>query len=168
MWQKIGGSINYILANGQNMAIASIEASELTEAQYQSFRGVGYIIADGRDVTGSAYHTITGNANVPDLRGRFLRMRDYTAGRNPDGDQQPGTIQSDDNRSHFHTVSIDVFGFFAAQWDPTINVNTTTPGSKHVLPSPTQYASISLAILNEGSADGRPKAITMNWFIRIN
>src|SRR5579864_2679083 len=35
-----------------------------------------WILADGRNVSGSAYQTLTGHANVPDLRGTFLRGKD--------------------------------------------------------------------------------------------
>lgn len=56
----------------------------------------GYIICDGQSLSrttyaalytaiGTAFGSVDGNSfNVPDLRGRFLRMVDGTAGRDPD------------------------------------------------------------------------------------
>ena len=56
----------------------TITQSLLTEAQFNAslatHQAGQWVLADGRSVAGSRYATITGNNNVPDLRGAFLRM----------------------------------------------------------------------------------------------
>lgn len=62
---------------GTNL-IGDIRTSILTESQFNSVQGFGWVLADGRSVAGSPYSALTGNANVPDLRGQFLRGKNYT------------------------------------------------------------------------------------------
>ena len=53
--------------------VGTIVASILDEAQFSAQNGTGWILADGRDVSGSNYAVVKGENNVPDLRGVFLR-----------------------------------------------------------------------------------------------
>lgn len=69
--QSIGGLLNYLLK--RVTPVGSIQDSVLTEAQFQSETGTNWILADGRNVAGSRYSTVTGFTNVPDLRGVFRR-----------------------------------------------------------------------------------------------
>ncbi len=55
-------------------SIGEVVASLLTVAQFESECGPGWALADGRDVSGSRYHAITGETRLPDLRERVLRM----------------------------------------------------------------------------------------------
>jgi hypothetical protein len=61
--------------------IGDTKESLLTEAQFIDQLPDGHkndwVLADGRDVSGSMYETITGEHHVPDLRGAFLRMAGY-------------------------------------------------------------------------------------------
>lgn len=172
--QKIGGSLNFIIRNKAGLAIGSIEASDLTEAQYQAIRGVGYVVADGRNVSGSAYHALTGNATIPDLRDRFLRCKDYGAGNNSDGDTAIGTDQADNIKAHNHTPNLNCTRPFVALWDPNVicrEVQPTDPFARdpRVEPSPIQYANLNVSVGNQGNTGGGiPKSVKINWFIRIN
>ena len=69
-WQSLN-----LPVNSSPFIVGEIVTSLLSEAQYQGSAGTGWILMDGRDVTGSAYHTLTGNTVVPDVTtaGRFLR-----------------------------------------------------------------------------------------------
>jgi hypothetical protein len=66
-----------------------------------------WALADGRDVSGSAFANLTGESTVPDLRGLFLRG--LNAGRadgnqDPDGSGRvPGGLQLDQLQGHGHT-----------------------------------------------------------------
>ena len=55
--------------------VGDIRTALLTEAQFQAEVGTDWILMDGRDVTGSGYHTLTGNTTVPNITstGAFLR-----------------------------------------------------------------------------------------------
>lgn len=88
-----------------NGSIGSVEQSMLTEIQYQALYGFGWIISDGRSVTGSRYSSITGSANVPDLRGVAIRGKNNgrsDGNQNPDGDLALGTYQGDLFTQHDH------------------------------------------------------------------
>src|SRR5271166_2831942 len=74
------------------LPVGSIVDSMLTEAQWHTQDNgdaTRWIIADGRDVTGSAYQILTGFTNVPDLTGIFRRGQ---GNNNPDGILPLGTF----------------------------------------------------------------------------
>lgn len=81
-WVEIaqgGGSTN------QAGQVGDIKHSVLSEVQFKNLLGAEaarWVLADGRNVTGSKYAQITGSQNVPDLRGSFLRMAGVN-GNNP-------------------------------------------------------------------------------------
>jgi hypothetical protein len=57
--------------------VGDLKQSVLTEPQFKTMLGAdaaNWCLADGRDITGSAFATITGQNTIPDLRGGFLRM----------------------------------------------------------------------------------------------
>jgi len=54
--------------------VGDVKTSFLTLGQFQAIMGPEWVLADGQDVTGSEYATITGLTVVPDCRGRFMRM----------------------------------------------------------------------------------------------
>ena len=163
--QKIGQSLNYLENQAETLGIGSIEASFLTEAQYQARRGMGYILADGRNVLGSAYYVITGNTTVPDLRGLFLRMHDHSAGVNPDGDTATGTFQDGLTRAHKHGVTTltPATYFKAASSAYCAESGTTRKGLVN-----NTAANLAWASIYEGGTNSNPDCIIANWLIRIN
>ena len=54
--------------------VGDVKTSFLTLVQFQALMGPEWVLADGQDVTGSQYASITGLTVIPDCRGRFLRM----------------------------------------------------------------------------------------------
>lgn len=79
-------------------SIGSIKESMLTEVQFQSKHGVGWVLMDGRDVTGSEYADLTGNTVLPDARGQFLRGKNNGRAdgqENPDGERDLGEHEMD-------------------------------------------------------------------------
>lgn len=169
MIQKIGGSINWILDNAQGVAIGSFDGSFLSEAQYQAINGAGFIIADGRNVVGSAYNAITGFTTVPDARGAYLRMKDHGAGINPDGDTALGTVQAGGNLSHNHGVnftnpSVPPFIDRVGVLNPNLICDT---GPLEGV-DPSNPSTIIFSISAQGAGSGEATHVKMNWFIRIN
>ncbi len=64
-----------------DLAIGSIQQSLLTEAQFQAVMGTtDWVLANGQGVSGSQYNLITGNANVPNLKGCYIRMAGGNSG----------------------------------------------------------------------------------------
>ncbi len=71
--------MNSTLATATNAFQAALDASTiigeekaayLTEAQFQAVAGPTWVLQDGRSCIGSAYASLTGQATVPDMRGR--------------------------------------------------------------------------------------------------
>lgn len=167
------------LANGLReliLPVGSVIYSMLDEATFQSQNTsptpVRWIIADGRDVTGSVYQNLTGLTTVPDLRGIFVRGKSGSradGNQNPDGDLALGTFTSDKLDSHNHAVSdpghahsFDAAGIF--------NDGGYSDGNNRGahLTFTTASSTTGITISNTGGNETAPKSVTLNPFIRIN
>jgi hypothetical protein len=146
--------------------------SMLTEVQFKSFADsvspyVRWVLADGRNVSGSNYHIVTGNVLVPNANGRFLRGK---GANNPDGDLALGTYTASRNLSHSHVEratnsSGAISNAYALQGgapevgNPFSIVKDTVAGT---------YTSALLTTAADGGNDAAPANITANIFIRID
>jgi hypothetical protein len=145
------------VADSKVAQIGDIVHSMLSEAQFQAERDGTWVLADGRSVIGDEYETITGNANIPDLRGKFLRGKNNgtsTTEGNASGEVNLGTAQTDEFRSHNHTQSGYILfgnGNFAGGY-------FQSGGQGH----------INSTVSATGGAETRPKNVTVNYFIKIN
>jgi len=138
--------------------IGSVIQSMLTESEFQSLYGTGWVLADGRSVTGSRYAAIKSTTTVPDMRGVFLRGKNNgraDGNQNPDGELAIGSYQADEIKGHAHSVN---YLTGAALNGGTFNFNATNVNTS------TGSASTSSA----GGNESRPKNVTVNNFIRIN
>lgn len=171
---SMGGAINYLLA--QLMPLGSIIQSMLEEPVFQAQQGSPapstWVLADGRDVTGSAYQQLTGNTNIPDLRGIFTRGLNNggsVAGTRADGNQNPydptgtytpGQYEADKAGPHNHQVQLSSVGggppFFAARG----GANTGEVGGT------TSNVADPLGAFD--NLETRPKNVSVNHYIRIN
>jgi len=113
MFQQISESINWLSDNVLSDPVGTIKVSTYAEPALQAEMGTGWILCDGRSVVGSEYETITGNSNIPDFRGRYLRGANdggSAAGTradslaNPD-DLSPGALQDSSIAPHGHVNS---------------------------------------------------------------
>ncbi len=150
--------------DAQAMPVGSIVPSLLMEPQFQAVAGNGWILADGRSVAGSAFAVTTGNANVPDLRGMFLRGRNHggsPAGARADGNENPdglltlGNMQGDMIASHAH-------GYIHA-WAGGAMTDPSTPGQQTGGRRDINHQSNPA-----GGNETRPRNVTVNYFVRIN
>ena len=131
----------------------------LEEPQFQAQPNIGHnwVLAKGQPVVGSKYAAITGKANLPDLRGVFLRSSnadlppaDQQQRGNPDA-KKLGEFQGDDFKTHTHS--------------------DLAPGGRDGNRSGHQDAWYGGGGGNTGAAGGaetRPRNVTINYFIRIN
>ncbi len=88
--------------------IGTMVWSPLSEAQFQTATDDGgWELCDGATAVGSDYGTLMSRSVLPDVRGRFLRMADGAAGRNPDGNVATDVAQSGtgSNFAHTHTIN---------------------------------------------------------------
>ncbi|NBO99741.1 MAG: hypothetical protein EBU90_06395 [Proteobacteria bacterium] len=150
--------------DSSSAAVGSIQASMLTEAEFQSIFGTGWVLARGQNVSGSKYASIKSVTTVPDLRGVFLRGKNNGSlepRSNPDGDSSLGTYQADQFQSHQHVVKakdgVDSLG--GVGYLPQTSSNY---GPSNTLASDAAYAD------NSGGNETRVKNVTVNYFIRIN
>ena len=145
----------------QTQAVGSVRQSFLTELQFQAANGTGWVLADGRNVTGSAYATLTGLTTVPDARGVALRGKNNgraDGGQNPDGELALGQYQGDMFASHGH-------GFSQGMQSASSGVagNVLIGGGV----GNNNTAAFSTLSANGGN-ESRMKNITVNTFIKIN
>jgi len=138
---------------GAILPVGTIIHSMLSTAQFATQYGDNWVLADGRSVSGSLYHTVTGSSTIPDLRGRFLRAKSHASGNNPDGDLALGTYSADKYLAHAHSTNGNdnpanatgsTFAFGQATVTGTVATNTS------------------------GGNETAPRSITVNVFIRIN
>jgi hypothetical protein len=143
--------------------IGMVVSSLLTLAQFQVINGVGWVLADGSNIVGSTYATITGATAVPDLRGMVLRGKNNGRAdgkQNPDGDLTLGVYQADAFQGHVHTVPT---------YSSTGANNVAARGANDVLD-----ASTSLPVTDgvngtpRTAAETRMRNQTVNHFIKIN
>lgn len=188
---KIAANINAIISAAQ--PIGTVIHSLLTEAEFQAEKGstTEWILADGRDVTGSAYATLTGQTTVPDMRGRFLRGKNNgqtSALGDADGERSIGAFQGSKIPSHIHTGSFGSLNTFSVGINSgsgltQFNVLLRNP---NILGGPDlggripplaalagdTGVNISNAIPSSGtttlSDETAPKNICVNIFVRIN
>ena len=172
MWQKIAGSINWILINMQSTSIGQIKASMLTEAQFQSTAGTGWVLCDGRSVAGSEYESVTGNSTIPDLRGSFIRgkkngVSNPLAPSVPEtalGDSQPTRITT--HEQNYQVISHN----FAEHYTVGGILTRESGGDRFGVTDPAVEPTIDIIAntIGESATESRPRNVTMNWFVRIN
>lgn len=148
---RLGASVNAIL--DVLVPVGSVVASMLTEAQFQTQSGPGWVLADGRSANGTRYKDITGQANIPDFRGLTLRGKNngrVDGKQNPDGDLALGAYQADMYASHTHPGSwLHFQSGMGVQADSGAEVQQVGMGAA-------------------GGNETRGKNATINWMFRID
>ena len=155
-----------VLVNTINNAkfnqVGDVKHAMLDEATFQSIHGTDWVLADGRSVTGSQYETITGNANIPDMRGQFLRGKNNgraDGNENPAGENALGAFENDANKSHTHRMQEGTIGSGTATRLTITNVGDVSFYSS---------GARNLQMDADGGDETRVKNVTVNIFIKIN
>ena len=141
----------------------------LTESQFQQQMGTGWVLADGRNIAGSAFAKLYGSNTLPNRCGTVSRMKDNGRGLDPAGDLPLGAYEDDTFASHTHIQDphnhTPPAGIFVLQdagtGEHTIAAGATTDTSPVT-------ADTTATNQNTGSAETRVKAVIANVFIRIN
>lgn len=162
--EKIAATINKALDDFPPLPVGTIQKSMLTLEQFQEIMSDKWVLCLGQDVTGSAYHTLTGKTIAPQMYGRFTRMKDHGAGRNEAGDLSLGAIQYDQLEDHTHSLTYNMGG--ASNHDTVRNFDS---GSTRELSLGTQLANmLTITVGSTGGNESRPENVTVNYFIKIN
>jgi hypothetical protein len=156
---------NGYVQNTPAFFVGEVKQGLISEGEMVSQMGNDWVLADGRDVTGSTYHAITGATSVPDMRGQFLRGLDTNGSVDPGGaSRSVGDAQVDAFQGHWHISSS----------------SSGTPGAPYNVPQAGTNPSsgetyFSRDAVSDGthgspriSSETRPKNITVNFFIKIN
>jgi hypothetical protein len=171
IFQKMGGAVNSILSS--LLPVGSVMHAMLTEAQFQAQASTKWVLADGRNITGSTYHQVSGFTNVPDLRGVFARGRNFnrdTDFGNSLGDLGVNTYRTD--WLQLHTHQLDMPG----PATPTYirETSSVTEGTGTIQKDEgSEYKLVPVTLTNAPlpvSADDetRPRNVTVNIFFKIN
>ncbi len=124
--------------------------------------------ADGRQVTGSRFEAVTGERNVPELRGRFLRgLNTFDQGQpaiagsigDPDN-RQRGSYQPDDLRSHRHRVRSSIGNAIGSD-------NYDVAGGQFRVGPPNASKDTTDAP-ETGGVETRPRNVAIFYYVRIN
>ena len=166
-----------VISEGQGIDLGSVGDSKysmLTEVAFIAQNGGGWVLSDGRDVTGSSYAPLTGNTTVPDARGQFLRGKNngrIDGQENPDGDVVLGTQQTDAIQGHKHNYTRSWLGANNFMHHPNTSVGLATGADNPVVTSGNGVTDP----VDDGSngvprtgLETRSKNITVNTFIKIN
>jgi hypothetical protein len=174
-------------------SIGEIKYSMLTLAQFQAEYDTTWVLANGANVAGSNYATVTGNTNIPDLRGRFLRGKNNgrTGGSaDPNGDlalgsdtafrtgSPSGGISASSSQAGTHNHDIQTFGDLTGGGSTAeagfVYANTAdggdtwhTPSSSVVRITTAPNHSHTIAIGNFDT-ETAPAYTVANIFIKIN
>jgi hypothetical protein len=153
------GSLGRVKAELPSNIVGDVRTSVLLEAEFQAeMVDNTWVLADGRDVTGSDYESITLKSTIPDLRGLYLRGKNNGRSdgkENPDGELAIGEYQADENKSHSHSGSISMW------------VAGATTG-RFGLGSGSGGGTNGFGTDSTGGNESRPRSGTVNYFIKIN
>lgn len=180
-------SSNVILPVGTVVAWAGkIDNDSLT-----LLRSDGWLLCDGQPVSGSdeeyriLFETIgtlygigldaaghkTGDFNLPDYRGRFLRGVDGGSGADPDVGSRarvrqgtgapdlPGSVQDDQFKEHAHTVRTDKAPIGQG-------VPAATGGFANGPAYAPQTGYVTISMDTAGGKETRPKNVSVNYIIK--
>ena len=184
-WVKIATATTAAVSNGELHMVGDMKMSALTEPQFKLALGSvderKWALADGRDVSTSAYARITGRTALPDLRGAFIRM----AGTNTNpgwaggalnsyGEDStarpkiPFTTDSSGNHNHSFRRNPGVFSGDTRYGDATFSpINAATTGV-NVSQGINYAGDHTHTITGGGDTETRPKNYSMNFFIKID
>ena len=172
-----GTASQYLMADGST-SVGMPSGIILPFAGSASAVPVGYLLCDGSEVSRTTFSNLfailsvswgSGNGNttfnLPDLRGRFMRGVDGTAGNDPDAASRTaiktggnvgnnvGSVQADELKSHSHPIRSNPASaqFGSGPVFASINFANTTSNTTSLF----------------GGTETRPKNVNVNYIIKI-
>lgn len=153
--------------------IGMMKASLLSETDWQSAMGSGWVLADGSNVSGSLYESIIGSSSVPDMRDMFARGKNNSRSSSTgdaSGERSLGSVQDNQNALHDHTTSasghshgMDVFDTSGGVIGGQFRAGSGSPNNPDL-----ESSNLNGSISSHGSSEARPKLYIVNFFVRIN
>lgn len=192
-WVKVANA-STAAASGDLWQVGSIQQSLLTESQWATAIGVEatkWVLADGRDVSGSRWSTLTGQTRIPDLRGAFIRAagQNNNAGVNWNG-KAVGSFHDDTTRiprvtgltgttsssgGHFHASGVPVWndgnGAFYGTMPMVGRKSLANYAENSTVSAQTSTDGAhthTVTINGGGDVETAPSHFSLNTFIKIN
>lgn len=143
LWQAIASA----------SCLGCIQASVLSESQFRSVNGDGWVLCQNQSIVGSKLSQATGQTNAPDLRGVFLRGKNYGY------------------RAGVDEVGLGQYrGDTIGPFQPSVRVLPSGPGT-----SPGVSWGMGGALkkddlfpVTQDAAETQPKNVTVNFFCKIS
>lgn len=150
-----------IEASSKNVgSLGDVKHSRLTIDQFISENGAGWMLYDGSSIAGSKLDILATIPTLEDVRGRFLRAKDYSAANNEDGDLALGAFQDDAFQAHEHQSQTRSVGTGAGAGTPYPDAN---PEATNAILQKGGYTNVP-----KYAEETRPRNITVNVFIKVN
>jgi hypothetical protein len=161
--KKLGEAVNYILDGGFNL-LGVIQASCLTESQFQAIRGDSWVLMRGQSIAGSDFATLTGIMSLPDFIGVGAHLEQLESGNSVFDFFPNQNLDHDHDNGGFNRLLRTV-----TVYEPAIEqfININTIDSIDASPNEPELTT-SAEILAEGGDRFRPNSYQINYFIKIN
>ena len=156
--------------------VGSVRASLLDETAFASAAGdpstfdattSKWALADGRNVSGSGYASVSGNVNIPDLRGLFLRGlnvgRSIATGDSDGAARNAGDYQGDQFASHNHNT-----GNFRYLVQRNPGSGTTGAPTDSFGPNEPDILNTGALVAAGSGTETRPRNAAVYYYVRIN
>lgn len=173
-FNKIGGSINYILENASDF-VGNLVPTMLTEAQFATVKGYDYtetdltikkwVIVDGQTITGSDYAVLTGITSLPNAKGNQAFPRQSNS------DANIGQYETSQNLAHTHGENLGIStgaSSVPVYTDTNLAVGTEVYVSTGAALTGTLSSSTRVITDSAGSATAQPNCWKVNYFLKIN
>jgi hypothetical protein len=150
------------IKNSANGNIGDVRYARLSEAQFQSINGPGWVLYDNRSVVGSALHAAYGTATLHDHRGCYPRAKLNGRVFIPAlSDLALGTFEDDAMQDHTHRTTLHADTFDGGDGE---SMDNDTSGSTSTAP----WQSNNQSSGRTNSAETKVKTGILNAFIKIN
>lgn len=140
--------------NKELYQVGEIKISLLEQDEFEALYGKSWVLMDGRDISKTEFASLSSMSNLPDARGKFLRMNNNGAS-GEDYDQQNdrtlGSYQKDSYEKHRHE--------YEKHHDSSGYGLGGSNGGNSSHSSHTTYS---------GDSETRPKNISVNFYIKVS
>ncbi|NEN95447.1 MAG: tail fiber protein [Moorea sp. SIO3I7] len=139
----------------------------------------GWLICDGNQYLQSnypelngvigSYYGVASNAQffrVPDLRGRFVRGVDGTAGRDPDTHERTASGRGGNEGNNVGSVQEDEFKAHNHKFKNTTGNGNQDKKDANTTGDIQKSGDITASMMEAGGKETRPKNIYVNWIIK--
>jgi hypothetical protein len=163
-------------------AVGDVKYSILNPTLFAQVNGDCWVPLNGGDMTDSRLSNITGQTNVPDISGLFIRSHEFSGGANRDPDRTSSsaiaTFQDQSYQSHNHGLNDPGHSHPINDKVRLLSGNNfNISGGSKLIFSPNQFLSenriinpstTGISVNNFGGAETRPKNLNVWMYIRIN